>query len=205
MPIISIEGNIGAGKSTLLEKIQKRIIQTNNQKIHIIPESIDVWTSIKDGKKNILELYYNHMKKYAVPFQILTFLSSTFNIMGEIQRLGKDDIVIIERSPISNIAVFAQMIYDEKIINAAEWGVLKFMANGLMMPVDTIVYLRTTPEDCMERVKDRNRLGEGPISLSYLDKVHQQHERWLADVPHETVETQEEQQRFIDRLFSGDI
>lgn len=205
MPIISIEGNIGAGKSTLLEKIQKRIIQTNNQKIHIIPESLDVWTSIKEGNKSILELYYNHMKKYAVPFQVLTFLTMTFNMMGEIQRLGKDDIVIIERSPISNIAVFAQMIYDEKIIDEAEWGVLKFMANGLMMPVDNIVYLRTRPEDCMERIKDRNRTGEASISLSYLDKVHQQHERWLAEVPHETLETQEEQQRFIDRLFSTGI
>jgi deoxyadenosine/deoxycytidine kinase len=205
MPIISIEGNIGAGKSTLLEKIQQRVIQTNNKKIHIIPESLDVWTSIKDGKKSILELYYNHKKKYAVPFQVLTFLSMTFNMMGEIQRLGKDDIVIIERSPISNIAVFAQMLYDEKIIGEVEWSVLKFMANGLMMPVDTIVYLQTDPVDCLERVRYRNRLGEDTITLSYLEKVHDQHEHWLKEVPHQTLQTQDEQQMFIDRLFSNDI
>ena len=201
MPIISIEGNVGATKSTLLERIQQRCIQENNKHIHIIPESLDIWNKIKEGDKNILQLFYDDKKKYAMSFQILTFLTMTYNMMGEIQRLGKKDTVIIERSPISNIAIFAQMLYDDKIIGEVEWSVLKYMANGLMMPVDKIVYLRSNPEECLERVQRRAREGEENISLSYLERVHKQHEDWLAQVQHETIESPDEIQRFIDRLF----
>jgi deoxyadenosine/deoxycytidine kinase len=201
MPIISIEGNVGSTKSTLLERIQQRCIQENNKHIHIIPESLDIWNKIKEGDKNILQLFYDDKKKYAMSFQILTFLTMTYNMMGEIQRLGKKDTVIIERSPISNIAIFAQMLYDDKIIGEVEWSVLKYMANGLMMPVDKIVYLRSNPEECLERVQRRAREGEENISLSYLERVHKQHEDWLAQVQHETIESPDEIQRFIDRLF----
>lgn len=201
MPIICIEGNIGAGKSTLLEKIQKRAIQENNKHIHIIPESLDIWEQIKEDGNSILQLFYNDKKKYAMPFQVLTFLTITYNMMGHIQKLSNKDTVIIERSPISNIMVFAKMLYDDRIIGEVEWSVIKYMANGLMMPVDKIVYLRSTPYDCMERVQIRNREGEEEIPLAYLQKVHDKHEEWLATVQHETLETPDEMQRFIDRLF----
>lgn len=201
MPIICIEGNIGAGKSTLLEKIQKRAIQENNKHIHIIPESLDIWEKIKEDGNSILQLFYYDKKKYGMPFQVLTFLTITYNMMGHIQKLSNKDTVIIERSPISNIMVFAKMLYDDKIIGEVEWSVIKYMANGLMMPVDKIVYLRSTPYDCMERVQIRNREGEEDIPLAYLQKVHDKHEEWLATVQHETLETPDEMQRFIDRLF----
>jgi deoxyadenosine/deoxycytidine kinase len=201
MPIISIEGNIGAGKSTLLERIQKRAIQENNKKIHIIPEALDIWEKFKEGDKSILQLFYDDKKRYGLPFQILCFLTMTYNMMGEIQRLGSKDIVIVERSPISNIAVFAQMLYDDKIISEVEWSVLKYMANGMMMPVDKIVYLKSEPAKCLERVQMRNREGEEHIDLKYLKRVHNQYEDWLKGVQHETIETQDEMQKFIDELF----
>lgn len=201
MPIISIEGNIGAGKSTLLERIEKRAIEKKVKNIHTIPECLDIWEKIKEGEKNILELFYDNKKKYAVPFQMLTFLTITYNLMGEMQRMTKDKIVILERSPISNISVFGQMLYDDKIIGDAEWSILKYMANGMMMPVDKIVYLRSRPDDCMQRVRQRERDGEDIITLEYLEKVHNQHEKWLGEVHHERIETPDEIDRFIDRLF----
>jgi len=201
MPIISIEGNIGAGKSMLLERIQKRAIQDNNKHIHIIPESLDIWEKIKEGEKNILELFYENKSKYAMSFQVLTFLTITYNMMGEIQRLSNKDTVIIERSPISNILIFGKMLYDDKIIGEVEWSILKYMANGLMMPVDKIVYLRSNPDDCLERIRIRNRDGEQDIQLSYLQNIHDKHEEWLATIQHETIESTDEMQRFIDRLF----
>jgi len=201
MPIISIEGNIGAGKSTLLERIQQRAIQENNKTIHIIPESLDIWDKIKDGDKSIFQLFYENKNKYGFAFQVLTFLTITYNMMGELQKLAQKDTIIIERSPISNIVIFGEMLYDDKIIGEAEWSILKYMANGMMMPVDKIVYLRSTPVECMERVQTRNREGEQDIQLEYLQKIHDKHEKWLADLKHETLETTDEMQRFIDRLF----
>jgi len=201
MPIISIEGNIGAGKSTLLQKIQERVIQENNKHIIIIPESLDIWNEIKDGDKSIFQLFYENKSKYGFAFQILTFLTITYNMMGQLQKMGKKDTIIIERSPISNIMIFGQMLYDDKIIGEAEFSILKYMVNGLMMPVDKIVYLRSTPTECMERIKERNREGEEDISSAYLQKIHDKHETWLDTLQHETIETTDEMQRFIDRLF----
>jgi len=201
MPIISIEGNIGAGKSTLIQKIQQRAIQENNKHIHIIPESLDIWEQIKDGDKSIFQLFYENKSKYGFAFQILTFLTITYNMMGHLQKMGKKDTIIIERSPISNIMIFGQMLYDDKIIGDAEFSILKYMVNGLMMPVDKIVYLRSTPPECMERVKERNREGEQDIEIDYLQKIHDKHESWLDTLQHETIETTDEMQRFIDRLF----
>jgi len=201
MPIISIEGNIGAGKSTLLQKIQERAIQENNKHIIIIPESLDIWNEIKEGDKSIFQLFYENKSKYGFAFQILTFLTITYNMMGQLQKMGKKDTIIIERSPISNIMIFGQMLYDDKIIGEAEFSILKYMVNGLMMPVDKIVYLRSTPEECMERVQIRNREGEEDIELNYLQNIHDKHETWLDTLPHETIETTDEMQRFIDRLF----
>lgn len=201
MPIISIEGNIGSGKSTLLERIHNKAFEKKVSNIQTIPECLDIWEKIKDGEKNILELFYENKKKYAVPFQMLTFLTITYNLMGEMQRMTKDKIVIIERSPISNIEIFGRMLYDDGIIGEAEWSILKYMANGLMMPVDKIVYLRSKPDDCMQRVRLRERDGEESITIPYLDKIHKRHEEWLSEVEHETIESREEIDRFIDGLF----
>jgi deoxyadenosine/deoxycytidine kinase len=81
---------------------------------------------------------YENKKKYAVPFQMLTFLTITYNLMGEMQRMTKDKIVIIERSPISNIEIFGRMLYDDGIIGEAEWSILKYMANLGGMTINTI-------------------------------------------------------------------
>jgi deoxyadenosine/deoxycytidine kinase len=93
------------------------------------------------------------------------------------------------------------MLYDDKIIGEVEWSIIRYMANGLMMPVDKIVYLRSKPEECLERIKVRAREGEEDISLAYLERIHNQHEEWLKEVQHETIESTDEIQRFIDRLF----
>lgn len=50
--------------------------------------------------------------------------------------------------------------------------------------LDIIFYLRSTPEICMERMKNRNRLEESNITIEYLQKLHNFHEKWLnSEVP----------------------
>lgn len=41
------------------------------------------------------------------------------------------------------------------------------------------IYLRTSPERCLERMKKRGRFEEKGISLDYLKKIHDLHEKWL--------------------------
>lgn len=42
-----------------------------------------------------------------------------------------------------------------------------------------VVYLRSSPEVVLKRVKERGRPEENEISLKFLQELHESHERWL--------------------------
>ena len=46
--------------------------------------------------------------------------------------------------------------------------------------ISFVVYLRTSPETCLERIKTRNRPEEHSITLDYLYQLHECHEQWLS-------------------------
>ena len=45
---------------------------------------------------------------------------------------------------------------------------------------DGFIYLRATPDICMNRLKRRQRTEEGGVTLDYLQGLHQKHEDWLS-------------------------
>ena len=45
--------------------------------------------------------------------------------------------------------------------------------------LDGIIYLRSAPEKCLERLKTMEREEKKDISLGYLQELHQRHEEWL--------------------------
>jgi deoxyadenosine/deoxycytidine kinase len=51
---------------------------------------------------------------------------------------------------------------------------------------DLLIYLRTTPNLCQERLRKRNRPEEGDISISFLENLHGIHER-VFDLSKESV------------------
>ncbi|CAF0776453.1 unnamed protein product [Rotaria sordida] len=52
------------------------------------------------------------------------------------------------------------------------------IANG-SCHLDLIIYLRATPETCLQRIQARHRSEEESISLDYLQTLHERHEEWL--------------------------
>jgi deoxyadenosine/deoxycytidine kinase len=46
-----------------------------------------------------------------------------------------------------------------------------------------IIYLRSTPTICADRIKIRNREEEKNITLQYLQELHSAHELWLMNKP----------------------
>jgi hypothetical protein len=49
--------------------------------------------------------------------------------------------------------------------------------------VDLIVYLQTTPQTCMDRLKQRGRSEECDVPVDYLEALHARYEDWLIDHP----------------------
>lgn len=44
---------------------------------------------------------------------------------------------------------------------------------------EKFVYLRTSPEKCMERIKKRSRNEETSVSMELLNSLHERYEDWL--------------------------
>lgn len=171
MSIISVEGNLGAGKSTLLGLLNAEVIK----------EPVDEWENT--AGKNILQRYYNDPKRWAFTFQ-LNALHSRSMLWEEAIRNNKDSgkVMFSERSPLADRYIFGEIMQREGNFEEAEYAVYDSLCRSIIgnLPVKGIIYLRCSPELCLERIQKRNRKGEEGISLEYIKKVHERHEAWIS-------------------------
>mmetsp|Transcript_53874 Transcript_53874/g.127317 ORF Transcript_53874/g.127317 Transcript_53874/m.127317 type:complete len:320 (-) Transcript_53874:130-1089(-) len=194
---IALEGNIAAGKSTLLKLLEDEVDYV------AVPEPLSKWQQVTDGDNsstcggNLLEHFYREPKRWAYTFQTYAFLSrmkaqmeSYEDVTGGKNREGaeKERVVFFERSVYSDRYIFAENCAETVMFNPVEWSIYQDWHGWLLdsfpsLHLDAIVYLRTTPETCMNRLKRRGRSEEDAIPLSYLDAIHKRHERWLIDPP----------------------
>jgi deoxyadenosine/deoxycytidine kinase len=180
--IISIEGNVGAGKSTLIRAIKDKIRREDIKDIMVLEEPIEEWNRISDGSHNILELFYSDPPRYALVFQTLITLT-TIKKLQEIRKFHPEiRILITERSLLSSQKIFAENLLKEEILAEYEYIVYKelFREQGIewMYPRETI-YLATTAETCLQRIRSRNREGEQKMDLEWLQKCQENHEEFF--------------------------
>ena len=165
-----VEGNIGSGKSTFLKKL--------STEFKVVQEPVDEWSKMRNANgKNILEEFYEDPKRNAYLFQSIAFRSRVKNITD------LDDSAIVERSIYTDRMVFAEVCKEDGNINEIEWNDytewFDFVVKHIGFKPKGFIYLRTDPEKSHERITKRNRLGESNISLEYLRKLHERHDKWL--------------------------
>jgi deoxyadenosine/deoxycytidine kinase len=192
--IISLDGNIGAGKSTLLAEIRKSIPD-----LHVVDEPVGQWTALKNGTgKNLLELFYEDKKRWAYTFQncaILTRLKNIKEAVEELDTNGKGpQVILTERSVLTDKYVFAQMLRDSGDIDDLEWELYDswFSIFSKQHQVNGIIYLSTSSTTSKDRIHIRNRQGEDRIQLDYLNALDRQHKQWIesTDIPVLTLSTE---------------
>lgn len=192
--IISLDGNIGAGKSTLLTEIRNRI-----HDIHLVDEPVGQWTALKNNEGiSLLELFYQDKKRWAYTFQNCAILTRLKNIKDAVEKLDstvKDpQVIITERSVLTDKYVFAEMLRDAGFIDQLEWDLYDNWFNifSKQYPVNGIIYLSTGSTTSKERIKIRNRHGEEGIDLDYLEGLERQHKKWIenANIPVLTLSTE---------------
>ena len=179
--IISIEGNIGSGKSTLLNLLREKYKE--NQNIIFVDEPVSEWNKIKDGEKSILELFYGDKDKYSFTFQILAYITRLRKLLQVLENSNDDNIIICERSIYTDKYVFAKMLYQQGHIKEIEWQTYNYWFDTFKKQTlpNTIIYVKTDPLICSDRIKKRNRNGEDSIAIEYLDHCHKLHEEWLKE------------------------
>ena len=159
--IITIGGNIGCGKSTLLSLL--------SSEYKTYKEPIDKWGSW-------LDLFYTNPERYAFSFQM--------KILHDFMYLPPSTttdstVVVTERSPLDSLYVFCKSLKDSKTITHMEYNLFKEYVDTIGWKPDTFVYLRTTPEVCIQRMRERSRECETGVDFEYIRKIHDAYERFV--------------------------
>ena len=178
MSIYTIEGNIGSGKSTLLKLLAKY------KPIIAIQEPVNVWRSIKDiDGKDMIEKFYKNQEKYAFSFQMMAYISR-LHLLKKNLRENPNGIFITERSVFTDRNVFAKMLYDDGKIESVNYEIYLQWFDEFVkdIPIKGIIYLKTTPNICFERIKKRNRKGEENMSTKYINRCHGYHQEWISNI-----------------------
>lgn len=172
--IVVIYGNIGCGKSTLLNELSKYF----GKSFSILNEPIDEWTSPCINDQSILQHFYSQPDRNATAMQFYVLLTRLKQMLNT-----SNNNIIIERGIWYDLDIMGQIAVDYGWINPCEWFVLKeCYKQFITTKPDLIIYLKTEPKICLDRIKTRSRLSESNITLDYLEKIHDRHEDCLKDI-----------------------
>lgn len=122
---------------------------------------------------------YQDAENWSFPFQSYVTLT-----MLKMHTMPVDKpIKLMERSIYSARYCFIEkMTRDGKMAPAAsaildEW--FQWLDDNANIPIDLIVYLRSSPEVVYKRMMMRNRSEERAIPYDYIRELHKYHEDWL--------------------------
>jgi len=169
--IVSIEGNIGAGKSTMLKFFNKY------SDVELIPEPVAQWCDVNGH--NLLGKLYEDPKRWSFQFQSYVQLTR----LQLLKKPSNCSVKIIERSIQNNRYCFLENARKEGSLSGAELEVLfswyDWLNSNIGLPLDLIVYLRTSPAVAYERLKARGRKEETGVPMEFIESLHHSYEDWL--------------------------
>lgn len=151
---ISVEGNIASGKSTLVSRLQQ------TTRVPVFLEPVNSWT--------LLDKFYQDQVRWGFTFNTEVLLS-----MNKWKNNNYDS--IYERSPNSCRFVFTQLMFEDGILMKEELDLFDKLFENFGWDQDVIIYVRTPPEICYQRMHQRGRECESSVSLDYLQKLDKAH------------------------------
>ncbi|XP_010082082.1 PREDICTED: deoxyguanosine kinase, mitochondrial, partial [Pterocles gutturalis] len=138
----------------------------------------------------LLELMYQEPARWSYTFQTFSCLSRLKAMLEPPpQRFPgtPHPVQVFERSVYSDRYVFAKNLFEAGHLQALEWGIYQDWHGFLLQhlrprtALHGFLYLRATPQTCLERLRRRARSEEGGVQLGYLQQLHAQHEHWLVE------------------------
>lgn len=86
-------------------------------------------------------------------------------------------VIIVERSALSCITIFAANLRDSGKMTKWEYSLLQRFYSMIAWEPAHILYIRADPEVCCGRITKRNRDGEGNVDPKLIESLHNKHER----------------------------
>jgi len=182
--VISLEGNIGSGKSTIIDKLR----ENNNNGVYpfmctrpplILSEPVDQW------EDELPEFYKDRTKSPRSLQEKIMF--AIIRYVKENVESTKTSVIITERSVLSSQYIFAKNLLQNGEMVKEDYDLLADLLNSFdnMYKPSVIVYIRTSPEKCLERIRTRSRNGEQDIDPQYIANLHEIHEQWILSMAEE--------------------
>ncbi len=163
---IAIAGNMGSGKSTLVDFLARTY--------GIVPY-------YEPNEENpYLADFYKDMKRWAFQSQ-LYFLSNKFRLHQELDR--HSGVVALDRTIFEDAEIFATALHQMRKISKRDWATYQDFYHAILdaiRPPDLMIYLRCSMRTLRQRIKLRGRRMEQDIPLSYLKRLDQNYESWIA-------------------------
>lgn len=170
--IIYLEGNIGSGKSTLINLLTKYdFIKTHHEPLY-------KWKDLNGI--NLFSLSSEDPMKYSFLFQL--YITLTMH-QRQLFDYNENKINVMERSLLTAKEIFIKASLQNNLIEKPfcsffdEW--IEFINKTVEIKPHYIIYLRTNPNNLLERIKKRGRLEEKNITLKFLQQLHQLHEEYI--------------------------
>ena len=166
MSLIILEGIQSVGKTTL----GRSYVDANPNAVFL-----EEWVDEK-----VLKEYLENMKEKAKDFQFYIQEETVNRIKKAIELVKSRKTVILDRGLIGN-ECFARVQHDSGLISNEDFETyLKSFSYNLIPGFkdvsSTTVYMKATPEFCLERIRSRNRSGESSYTLDYLNKLVHMHD-----------------------------
>ena len=172
-----VEGNIGAGKTEALKLISSR------NKEQVMYEPVAIWRQkFVDGEtnKNILQLYYDDMKRWGFNLQIIASITRLTQVLEFVEEHKRGGNIFVERSIWTDWEVFSQLLIEDGVLDTIQIATLQALQANFRYALSQhnimFVYVQTPPDVCYERIKKRASPEEKEIPLAYIERVHRAHE-----------------------------
>lgn len=163
MNSIIIDGPVGVGKTSLMDILEKEL----NYKPFIEP--------VLDNP--LLDKFYHNRKRYSFPLQIF-FLNKRFAMLKEASQI---DGSIMDRSIYGDV-IFAKMLCEGDDMEKEEYALYKeLLANMLehVQPPKLMIYLETSVDAVIEKIKRRGRDYEQIVERQYWENLNREYHEYF--------------------------
>lgn len=187
---IAVSGTIGAGKSTLCGQLSE-------------PLGYDVFDEpVADNP--YLDDFYSDPHRWAFDAQVF-MISHRFRRQMEAVHAAEDKGFILDRC-FHEDRVFAEVNHEIGHISDRDWATYLHLYESfcrVVPPPEIVIYLRTSPEVAVWRIRQRGRESEQNISMDYMRRLQQAYDRWFQSMKTKTKVLMFSWDRFDHPGFEG--
>lgn len=173
--IVSILGLVGAGKSTLVNKLAK----SNNYTV--FEEPVDSNPFLSD--------YYKDPNRWSFTLQVYYLWERYKQVQEAFMKSMKGETVILDSSIYSDFA-FAMLQHNRGYFTDDEYNTYTNMHRIITAQTaypDITIWLQLSPEQTLERIKERSRDCESEIPLKYLKSLNKAYQSVLEKLSKHTT------------------